>query len=73
MPEVKDMGLVDWFAGQAIIGILAHASPSEHGSRTPLASASGSVREDNVVAERAYRIAEALIRERGKRQPSGTA
>jgi hypothetical protein len=72
MPDVKDIGLVDWFAGQAIIGILAHVSTSEHASRTPLSSVSGSARADNVMAEHAYKIAEALMRERGKRQPSGT-
>jgi hypothetical protein len=60
MPEPKGMELRDWFAGQALAGLLA-------GPNAPKKSRSESAEQYAVrVAEEAYLFAEALMQERAK-------
>ena len=68
MIDMKDMELRDWFAGQALEGILANAQYPAQGSGEPLDQFSARV------AERAYRIAEAMAKygQKLKKESTGT-
>jgi hypothetical protein len=60
MPEPKEMELRDWFAGQALAGLLA-------GPNAPKKSRAESAEQYAVrLAEEAYLFAEALMQERAK-------
>ena len=66
MADMKDMELRDWFAGQALAGLLANAQYPPQGSGEPL---------DQFVArvtDTAYRIAEAM-RKQGRRLKAETS
>lgn len=57
MADIKDLELYDWFAGQALAGLLSNSHYPPQGSGEPV---------DQYVArvtDSAYRIAEAMVRE----------
>jgi hypothetical protein len=57
MADMKDMELRDWFAGQALAGILANVQFPPQGSGEPFDQFAGRV------TDTAYRIAEAMMRQ----------
>jgi hypothetical protein len=57
MPEMKDLELRDWFAGQALAGILSKAHYPRQDSGEPFDHFAASVTTS------AYRIADAMIEE----------
>lgn len=57
MADIKDIELYDWFAGQALAGLLSNSHYPPQGSGEPV---------DQYVArvtDGAYRIAEAMVKE----------
>jgi HEPN domain-containing protein len=66
MVDMKDVELRDWFAGQALQGILASSQYPPQGSGEPLDQFAARV------AERAYRLAEAMLKQ-GQRLKKETA
>ena len=65
MPDWRnEQDVLDWFAGQALIGILMNANTPRAGESSIDVHAAG-------VAEQAYAYADALLRERQKRLPQG--
>ena len=63
MPDMKDMELRDWFAGQALGGILANAQFPPQSFGEPFNQFAGRV------TDTAYRIADAMIQQ-GRRLKS---
>jgi hypothetical protein len=57
MTQMPEMELFDWFAGQALGGILANAQFPPQGSGEPFDQFAARV------TDRAYRIADAMVRE----------
>ena len=57
MADMKDMELSDWFAGQALAGILASAHYPPQGSGEPFDQFAARV------TDTAYRIAEAMMKQ----------
>ena len=66
MVDMKDMELRDWFAGQALAGILASAHYPAQGSGEPLDQFAARV------TDTAYRIAEAMMKQ-GRRLKKETS
>jgi hypothetical protein len=66
MVDIKDMELRDWFAGRALEGILSSSQYPPQGSGEPMDQFAARV------AERAYRIAEAMMKQ-GQRLKKETA
>jgi hypothetical protein len=66
MADMKDMELRDWFAGQALAGILANAQFPPQGSGEPFDQFAGRA------TDTAYRIAEAMMKQ-GRRLKAETA
>lgn len=66
MAEMKDMELRDWFAGQALAGILSNARFPPQGSGEPFDQFAARVTDS------AYRIAEAMVKQ-GRRLRAETA
>jgi hypothetical protein len=66
MEDVKDMELRDWFAGQALGGMLASAQYPRQGSGEPFDQFAARV------TDTAYRLAEAMMKE-GRRRKKETA
>ncbi len=67
MPEIKDFELYDWFAGQALAGILSNSHYPPQSSGEPM---------DQYVArvtDTAYRIANAMIKEGRRLKKERTA
>jgi hypothetical protein len=67
MADMKDIELRDWFAGQALAGILSNAQYPPQGSGEPI---------DQFVArvtDTAYRIAEAMIKQGRRLKKETTA
>jgi hypothetical protein len=65
MPDWRnEQDLCDWFAGQALAGILMNGNTPRAGE-SPLDVHAASV------AEQAYAYADAMLRERQKRLPQG--
>jgi hypothetical protein len=67
MTDIKNLEMFDWFAGQALAGILANSHYPPQGSGEPL---------DQYVArvtDTAYRLAEAMIKQgrRLKKEATG--
>ena len=66
MPDIKELELYDWFAGQALAGILANSHYPPQSSGEPL---------DQYVArvtDVAYRVADAMIKQ-GRRLKKETS
>ena len=64
--ETKSMALRDWFAGQALAGMLAKPDIHPPVSATTLAATSATLHlSDEQLAERAYRLADALLKAGG--------
>ena len=55
MTDVKDMDLRDWFAGQALTGILANAEFPKQGSGEPVSQYAARI------TDTAYRLGEAMV------------
>jgi hypothetical protein len=55
MTNVNDMDLRDWFAGQALTGILANTEFPKQGSGEPMSQYTAKV------TDTAYRLAEAMM------------
>jgi hypothetical protein len=66
MADMKDMELRDWFAGQALAGILANAHYPPQGSGEPFDQFAARV------TDTAYRIAEAMVKQ-GRRLKKETS
>jgi hypothetical protein len=67
MPEIRDMDLRDWFAGQALVGLLIRSIPTTGA----LSSAAGL--RSTPFAEEAYKVADAMLeakKQRKTRQPA---
>lgn len=60
------MSLRDWFAGQAIQGILANGSPHVMAIGAKEAAEFGETRTEQTWSRWAYEIADAMLRERAK-------
>ena len=56
--QIPGMSLRDWFAGQALIGILSNLE------LTKLALAEGKVKNESAMSEAAYRFADAMLEAR---------
>jgi len=67
MESMKDMGLQDWFAGQALAGILANAQFPRQGSGEPFDQFAARLTDS------AYRIAEAMTKEGRRRKKESPA
>jgi hypothetical protein len=65
MVEVKDMSMRDWFAGQVLAGLILQAGGSYSGAGNLV-----TLRFAHF-AEQAYDIADALLREKKKRDAQG--
>jgi hypothetical protein len=65
MADMKDLELRDWFAGQALAGILANAHFPPQGSGEPFDQFAARVTDS------AYRIAEAMMKQ-GRRLKAET-
>jgi hypothetical protein len=66
MENMKDMELREWFAGQALGGILANAHFPQQGSGEPFDQFAARVTDS------AYRLAEAMLKE-GRRRKKETS
>jgi hypothetical protein len=66
MTDVVDMELRDWFAGQALVGILSNSHYPDQSSGEPFNQYAARV------TDTAYRIAEAMMKE-GRRMKKETA
>lgn len=66
MPDVVDMELRDWFAGQALVGILSNSQYPAQSSGEPFNQYAARV------TDTAYRIAEAMMKE-GRRMKKETS
>jgi hypothetical protein len=66
MPDLNDIELFDWFAGQALAGILANSQYPPQGSGEPLDQYAARV------TDTAYRLAEAMIKQ-GRRLKKETS
>jgi hypothetical protein len=64
MPEPKDMDLRDWFAGQALIGLLASVKTG------PPINPDMTLKQLEPYSRRAYDLADAMLLEK-KRRPAG--
>lgn len=70
MNEVQGLTLRDWMAGQALMGMLAKADVHTPVSATTLSSSTATLHPtDDQLAERAYRLADAMLRA-GGHQPA---
>jgi hypothetical protein len=65
MPAKNEVELRDWFAGQALAGILMSPNTPRPGESALSVHATG-------LAEQAYAYADAMLRERDKRRPRTT-
>lgn len=63
MAEPKDMDLRDWFAGQALIGLLAAVKTG------PPINPDMTGKQLEPYTKRAYEIAEAMLQEKRRRPP----
>ncbi len=69
MADVKDMALRDWFAGVALAGLLAKPDIHPPVAATTLAASSATLQQtDDQLAQRAYRLADALLKAGGHPQ-----
>ena len=69
MAEMNDLALRDWFAGQALSGLLAKPDIHPPVSATTLAASATTLPvTDDQLAERAYRLADAMLKAGGHRQ-----
>jgi len=66
MPDINDLELYDWFAGQALAGILANSHYPPQGSGEPLDQYAARV------TDLAYRLAEAMVKQ-GRRLKKETS
>ena len=67
MPDVKDMDLRDWFAGQALSALIIQSAGLSQPGETY--QKGRGIR----YAERAYEFADAMLEERKKRNSQGAA
>jgi hypothetical protein len=67
MPEIKDLDLRDWFAGQALVGLLIRSVP------TTGALSSGAGLRSTPFAEEAYKVADAMLEARKQQKHGGLA
>ncbi|MBV9122977.1 MAG: hypothetical protein JO112_06455 [Planctomycetes bacterium] len=61
MDQVKDMNLLDWFAGQALVGLLSNPTRATTDPRLP------GIPEHNL-ALLAYQYAESMVQARAERK-----
>jgi len=66
--EVKDMTLRDWFAGQALTGIMANSKVLDNAN---IAAKKSDVDGQVVIGIVAYVVADAMMAEREERFPFG--
>jgi hypothetical protein len=64
MPDVKDMDLRDWFAGQAMAALIIQSAGQSQVGETYQKGRGARF------AERAYEFADAMLEERKKRAPA---